>query len=373
MGSETKYLSGMKRSNNSIGFLRLAAATLVIVGHSFPLGGYGDDPLLELTNNQIAIGRFPVDVFFALSGYLIAMSYTRSSHWGVFAWHRFLRIYPAFWVCIVLTGITFASLLGTGPNLHYLLRNAPIIFGINDTVPGLFIDTPAAPSVNSSLWTLPWELRAYALVLILGLTGLLTRIRVVLPLFLVSWLLLNVEIFSYPGAENTSPAVTSGARLMSFFLAGTLFYLWRDHIRIRTNYFAGALITLIVATLAGTQWADYSAGLFYAVAPLPLTYCVFWLAATLPLQRVNTSYDFSYGIYIYGTLTLNLLADQRVNEHVSWLAFLLLAIVFGYAAAVASWYLIEKPAQAFKDWRPRRRRPQTKRPDPVGSGGSADL
>lgn len=64
--------------SNSIGAIRLFAAILVVVGHAFPYGLYGQDPLIGLTGNQVATGRLPVDIFFVLSGFLLANSYLRS-------------------------------------------------------------------------------------------------------------------------------------------------------------------------------------------------------------------------------------------------------------------------------------------------------
>lgn len=72
-------------SKNNFGPLRLMAALLVIIGHSFSYGGYGTDPLIGLTNNQVAIGRFPVDIFYVISGYLICQSYFNTKNVFEFA------------------------------------------------------------------------------------------------------------------------------------------------------------------------------------------------------------------------------------------------------------------------------------------------
>jgi len=361
--------------HNSIGFIRLVAALLVIVGHSFPYGGYGSDPLIAATGNQLAIGRFPVDIFFALSGFLIAMSYANASSAAVFAWHRFLRIYPALIVCLLVTGLAVAPVFGDGPSLWYIVRNVTLIVPISDSIPGLWVDGPGHGSVNSSLWTLPWEMRAYAIIFVLGVLGLLRKVWVVAALFFLSWAVFAVQIFTHPGLE-TGPAVTSGFRLITFFLAGTLFYLLRHRIRLRLGWFLASLALMLAATVVGTVWAHYSAGVFYALSPIPLTYAVFWLATRLPFERVNADYDVSYGLYIYGTLTLNVYANMALD--LPWAPYLALTVVSALCLAVASWYLVEKPALSLKDLRfgggkiyraERRAEPRVK----VGVGSAADV
>src|SRR4051794_17516783 len=94
--------------SNAFGFLRLALAVLVIFSHSFPVGGFGTDALEVFTKGRHTIGLAAVGMFFVLSGFLI----TRSAASGVsvlrFLWHRFLRIFPGYWVCLIVCGFIFA-------------------------------------------------------------------------------------------------------------------------------------------------------------------------------------------------------------------------------------------------------------------------
>nr|WP_245858235.1 acyltransferase family protein [Sphingomonas guangdongensis] len=59
------------RHANSLDLLRLIAASAVIVGHSWPILGQPDPPLLGTSVN--ALGVF---AFFAISGYLITKSWS---------------------------------------------------------------------------------------------------------------------------------------------------------------------------------------------------------------------------------------------------------------------------------------------------------
>jgi peptidoglycan/LPS O-acetylase OafA/YrhL len=332
---------------NSIGFLRLLAAVMVIVGHSFKYGGFGGAPLAALTHNQLAEGRLPVDVFFILSGFLIAQSYDRLGSLPRFLWHRLLRIFPALAVCLLLTSTVVATWLGSGPDLGYAVHNLPLIFGIRDSIAGVFVATPGQGSVNSALWTLPWEIGAYAMIGLLGIAGLLGRRRVVMGLLAGTWATFVIQIFMHPGIA-TSPAVTSGMRLLTMFLAGTLCYLERERIPVRGSLFAASIAVMVAGTVAGILWFPFSAGVFYAIAPLPLAYVVLYLAARLPFQRINTRWDLSYGTYIYGTLMLNMFAALGLN--LAWLPYIAAVLATTLLIAMASWVLIERPALALKGW-----------------------
>lgn len=343
---------------NSIGFLRLVSASLVIVGHSIIFGGFGNsDPITKLTNNQVATGRLPVDLFFILSGFLIAASFVRVGNWRTYVWHRFLRIYPAFWVCVTLTGLVLAPIFGDGVDPAYVVGNAPLITGVVDYIPGMFTHVPF-PSVNSALWTLPWELRAYVLLAILGCMGALLKRRwIIVIAFLAFWGAFIAQIFSYAGMQ-TSPAVTSGLRLFSFFFAGTLFYVYRTRIPVRWQLFVTSVAIMTVATIVGTLMRSYSAGMFYAVAPIPLAYVTLYLGIRLNITKVNSVNDRSYGTYIYGTLMLNVFVYFGLHRVFTagpsfwnWFAYLLLTLVATYAVANVSWFLIEKPAMSLKDRR----------------------
>ena len=95
--------------------MRLALAVLVIISHTWPLGGFGDDPHL----GDLTLGSWAVGAFFTISGYLICASRSRTSLLE-FARRRALRIYPGYLVCLVLVAFAFAPLTalleGTGYN-----------------------------------------------------------------------------------------------------------------------------------------------------------------------------------------------------------------------------------------------------------------
>lgn len=319
----------------------------VIVSHSLHYGGYDFGPwtVTRITNNQFGLGRLAVDIFFILSGYLISQSYLRLGSLKRYLWHRFLRIFPAYWICILFTTFVLAPLFGAGVSISYLGRNVPLIFGVSEQIPGLFETNPIPGIVNGSLWTLPWEIRAYGFIGLLGLAGVLRRRYLLWALFLGFWGRFVVMIFSHPGLDN-GPAISSGYRLLTFFFAGVIFYSERDLIQFKRSWAIVAFAFLVAATVIGVRWVHYSAGLFYCLAPLPLSYVVFYLAFNLGFTSINSKQDISYGLYVYGTLMINAIASLSFSLH--WGIFLLISIAAASAMAWLSWHFIEKPAMSLK-------------------------
>ncbi len=324
---------------NSIGFIRLVAALLVVLGHSFSIGGFGEDPLITLTKNQVAIGRVPVDVFFCLSGFLILKSFDGRRSIKSFLWARFLRIYPAYWVCIVLTGVMVPLLFGAEPSIRYVLKNFPLIFGGMPNLPGI---DAAHGSINGSLWTLPWELKAYLFCAGVGLLGWGRHRWMLVLAFAVTWLMFAVHVVS-PNGQNP---VSSGWRLFAFFECGMLFYAFREKIAISFNLFLGSLLLMAVALIFGFIYPLGAAGVFYILAPVPLTYATFYLAMRLPFTGVNARQDISYGVYIYGTLLLNIVA---LKVELAWLPYVLVTYLLTLIFAYLSWFLVEKPSLRLKE------------------------
>ena len=141
--------------------IRFAAATLVMLYHlcvatwaapesvTFSIVG-GRARFPELLS-YAWFGFVGVEIFFVLSGFVIACSAARASARS-FAWARFLRLYPAVWICATMTAIVLV-LAGA--------ENAPsVVSGWKHSV----VLYPIGPWVDSVYWTLGIEMAFYACV-----------------------------------------------------------------------------------------------------------------------------------------------------------------------------------------------------------------
>jgi peptidoglycan/LPS O-acetylase OafA/YrhL len=95
---------GTLRTNGRITFLdaiRGAASLMVVIGHSLEAGDFTNDGGQLVVN----LGRIGIIAFFLVSGYVVAFSLARQS-FTTFWIRRFFRLFPVYWVCVLLYVVT---------------------------------------------------------------------------------------------------------------------------------------------------------------------------------------------------------------------------------------------------------------------------
>ncbi|CAB4905901.1 MAG: acyltransferase family protein [Actinobacteria bacterium] len=361
---------------NSLGLLRLVLAAMVIFNHAFPLGGFAtEDPLWGWTHHQASMGSLAVDGFFAISGYLIAKS-ALSSDILQYLWRRVLRIFPAFWLMLLVSAVLIAPIFWmlsgqhladfgwTGPQspLSYVRANSLLhvgTWGIYD----IFGNTPygrfAGTSVfNGSIWTLEFEFFAYLVVGFLAVTALLARFRLIVPILaaaLTVFVLISTSgnealrglfPFLFSGYDVSDTGAPYRVSLLLIFLIGSTFAMFSRSVASDWRIAAGSIVVLV----GSLTWGGYQ-----VVGIWAFTYVLLWLAGALPrrLQWIGQKNDYSYGVYIYGFLVQQMLAFFNVQAWGYW-PFVLIALVISFGFAWLSWHAIEKWAMRLKDWGPGR-------------------
>ncbi|MGL3150790.1 acyltransferase family protein [Microbacterium sp. A82] len=160
------------RPSNLFDALRLAAASMVIVGHAWPLSGLSGVP----TFAGIRIHHLGVYIFFAISGYLLATSWERDPRAIQFLIRRCLRIFPALIVVVVLTVFLIGPVASTLPAADYWASSdtwrylLTMLLFAQYELPGVFTTNPE-PVVNGSLWSLGVEFCCYLVLLVTALLG----------------------------------------------------------------------------------------------------------------------------------------------------------------------------------------------------------
>ena len=111
-GSSAVLEDAFDPHRNSLSLLRLLFAAMVLLDHAFPLGGFhgGSDPMWGWTRGQESFGGLAVAGFFVVSGFLVTRSFDGSPNPFSYLWKRFLRIFPGFWVCLVVTVALFGTI-----------------------------------------------------------------------------------------------------------------------------------------------------------------------------------------------------------------------------------------------------------------------
>ncbi|MBY6437553.1 acyltransferase [Rhodococcus kroppenstedtii] len=326
---------------NSLNAIRLILALLVIVAHSWPIGGWGAAP--EWFGRDL--GNTAVAGFFALSGYLITASRLSSSSVKDYFWRRALRIYPAYITVLVLVALVAAPLSlaigGGGPyswwaGARYIAGN--ITLYVNQWgIRGTLTDAPYPSVWNGSIWTLWFEAMCYVAI---GVGVSLVSRRLLVPC-VSAWLVLagSYTIAHEATGFEVHAMLTFFSMVSVYFAAGSILFLLRARIPLTATWAAAASVVTVGAVVTGV---------FPLLGALPFAYLMMYLGVTLPLRKIGRRNDFSYGVYIYA-----MPIQQLLVVAVDWTRFPIGVYVATSVAAtapfaVASWFLVEKPAMLLK-------------------------
>jgi len=342
--------------------LRLTLASAVIVSHAYPLEGHESrEFMFRFSRGQVTLGDIAVCGFFVISGFLVTRSALTSSTWR-YAWKRFIRIFPGFWACLLVTAFVFAPLMWLyehgarggffthrdGP-VSYLTRNA--FTGIQQYgISGLLAGTPYGRQTgvgvfDGSLWTLVYEVACYVALAFGAATILKRRPRATVTVA-AAILFYSVDVVRQHTTHRVlSPPLIGPVFpywLVIFglcFALGALFEVFRTAIPVHVVLAAVAAVVLTVSLRSG----DY-----FLVGLPALAYLLMWAAVSLPkaTRRIGRRNDYSYGVYIYAFPVQMMLVELRIDG--PFVVYCMEAFVLTGLLAFASWHLVEKRAMALR-------------------------
>ena len=327
--------------------IRLVAALAVVYAHSYDLTGNRlRKPMFYIGHQQIRLGRIGVDVFFVISGFLIAASWDRSSSLSDYARKRIARVWPALTTVVLLsvvligpiaTRLSIGDYFSRSATYEYAWHNLTMLFGMRHDLPGVFPNA-AQGSVNGSLWTLPYELWGYVVIAALGC---IRQLRKGPLLYLMLGATVTLFHLSYLNkfelrAELAGMGARDAVELATMFLLGASLSRVRDRLNQRLALTGG--IALIAVAFAFGVPAIYFIGLGLAVIGAG----GFEGSITRALDRFG---DPSYGIYLFSYPLQQILyttgAARTPRPMVMW--SFALSLLVGYA----SWHCIERPGVAW--------------------------
>lgn len=332
---------------NNFTAVRLLLATSVIYTHCYftVFGVRNADDLSGILGAPIS--AYAVDGFFFLSGFLVYPSLLRLRSSVRFLTARFVRLWPGLALCVLLTvlaGAFFTSAppggyLG-GDTARFILSNLTFTVA-SYRLTGVECGGEACV-LNGSLWTLPWEVRCYAVLALLGVLGLARPTIMkwaVLPLSLIGVLVWDIpqvqELARSLAGDGAVYLIDTFDRLWAAFAMGIAAYLFRE--RIPLSWWA--LGALFLATLAAQVL-----GVGLHMRALLIGYAVLCLGLLTAQRRVFSAKwpDYSYGMYIYGYPMMVLIyAFWPTSSHMALTAVTMAATV---PLAALSWHLVERPA-----------------------------
>ena len=324
-------------ARNNFDLLRLLFAGTVCLAHAYTLSGFEQlGWIAKFLSSSVA-----VKAFFVVSGFLIFMSFERSSSIKSYAIKRIRRIYPAYFVAVLSFAIIL--ILASSKNttdyfsfdwIKYIAANLSFLNFLMPTLPGVF-DFNNYNAVNGALWTLKIEVLFYFSVpFFIVLFRKFSHFPVLVTAYCLSvaYTLTFQAIAQKTGSTTYLELSRQLPGQLSYFLAGAFFYYYLPLFENRSRYFLVAAIAILI---------------FNTTFPLPilepfaLATIVIYSAMFLYIGNFGKYGDFSYGMYILHFPIIQLILHKGWFNDSPWL-FLIAIISITLLAAITLWHFVEK-------------------------------
>jgi peptidoglycan/LPS O-acetylase OafA/YrhL len=339
--------------------IRLLAAWAVVFSHSYPIarGPETADPLIAVIGDRLGFGDYAVQVFFILSGFLLSASLSTNLDPLRYLANRLFRIVPGFCFAIVASVLVIAPFL-TSQSFRVMATSstawASIYWSISSLtdVTSFTLSAVRYPDLsgflNGSLWSIPYELVYYLVLLCLYLLlrkdSRVAVAALVLSIVAIAGPRLGLTTIEWshdtPGLARLPMAMFD--HTLPYFCGGVAFYA----VHRRWGAPRG---------LVWSAWALLIGGAFLGVHDVVLAFAGPVILTRLGSRRgllarlTETTGDVSYGVYLFGwPVGLLVVAMTGTTNPVAAFA---LSIPLVFAFAYAMHVFVEVPVSAHaKPW-----------------------
>lgn len=284
---------------------------------------------------SLEFGYLGVDLFFVISGFVIAWTLQRSSSLADFAFGRIARLYPAYLAGAAITGIV---VLGFGFN--------PTQIQTSDIAWNTIIGLPQlvnAQNLDASYWTLGVEVSFYAMAAIA--TSWLPRMR--FEIFCLAWLAASL-VMRLLLPKHARLALLLVSDYSPLFVAGAMLFALSPAMRPDRLTFATFTAAIAMCFIgADSHWLRPASG-----AALCLFIGLVFGAATGRLAFLNfrplvVVGQASYSLYLIHQMVGYWIISNVERLGIPPLAAIAIATSLVISAAVGLRALVEVPAQRF--------------------------
>jgi peptidoglycan/LPS O-acetylase OafA/YrhL len=304
--------------------------------HSYDLSGFQQLAVFATVLSSVVA----VKAFFIVSGFLIFMSFEKSSSFKSYIKKRILRIYPAYFTVVMLCAFGLFMVSNSSNYfsvvwVKYVLANLGFLNFLQPTLAGVF-ESNKLSAVNGALWTLKIEAMFYLAVPLLALSF---RRFGHLPILIVVYCLSVAygELLTAVAERTGSGVYVELARQLPaqlcYFMSGAFCYYFLPFFERRVVYFLAVAVPILA--------------FHRLVFPLPffepfaLASVVIFFGLFCYVGNFGKYGDFSYGFYILHFPVIQLALDAGWFQQSPWY-FLISVICITTVGAVAMWHWVEK-------------------------------
>lgn len=335
-----------------MGLLRIFLALSVVAEHAGPLFGY-----------RFVGGIVAVEVFFIISGFYMTMilntKYIGKSSYSLFLTNRFLRLFPLFWIVIMMVlvssavmGLLFDDWMRLAPyvehhdlydvsTLTYLMVTNILIYG-QDLAMFMGIDihsgalsftsdfSGTSPRLHSFLlvpqaWSLGIELLFYAIAPVIVRRGLSTiMVLIALSLLLRGYIYLGLGWVHDPWIYRFFPTE------LALFLFGTVaFHLYgklKDEPRLL--HYQGPVIAVYLVMMIGFEYIPIHGQIkgwsLYLVSIVAIPY-LFHLTRGMRMDSLIG--DLSYPVYIVHVFVITVFVSMGLDSQLSLMTMIVSIVI----------------------------------------------
>ncbi len=284
----------------------------------------------QATLFQFPLGRYGVQLFFIISGYVIFMTLEKTSSPLDFIVSRFSRLYPCYWAAMLLT----FSVVRIYPLPGYEVSFKQAFFNLT-----MLHKWFNVASVDNVYWTLTVELSFYFLIFVVFLTRGMKYIEalgfLLLTLMVINKSYLTIFHLHIPNIITVSEFLIYG----HLFFAGILFYNLKTKGHKWYRYFGLGACLLVQHLLRDKPYVTLVVVVWFLFFYLFILNRLSWLAHK-PLLYLGT---ISYSLYlvhqVIGYVIIRHLTDINAN------ALLKIVIPIGCSLLLATLltFGVEKP------------------------------
>ena len=290
--------------NNIFDIIRYYAMLQVMINHM------AEHFKLQLPTVLQALIKFQgVVILFALSGYLTAASLDRDSMNGdidkpKFLRKRFFRIFPEYWLCVLINTVVIFMLYSPKPNLKEGLIYVITQFGCLNFYTGDWLRGYGVGAPNGSLWTILVELEFYVIILLIW--------KWLKNKGIITW---SILIACFAGLNYLTAIAGDGEMIaikllncsiipyLYMFMIGCFFYRFREKIfNCDNRLIAIAGIFFVTMYFLGDGLISGSyLPLLSGIALAAMTIIFGYLFKI----KLRTKIDITYGTYLYHMVVVN--------------------------------------------------------------------